>query len=256
MIFHNNFISNLHACIASLEKHCKYLAMPAMIGVALTSTPSAYATQGFLNDFNNLYGKANTNLDSCGLCHMNFSGGGTLNPYGQDWDGNNQDFGQIAGFDSDLDGTDNLGEITPDFMPGWNCLTYEQAINAPQDLNTYVDPANLDCGVQPAPVDLDIAQLKVTKSVRIANVKPIGISLVVKNNGSTEGIAMATITGIQNGVEVYSETQSVSDGVGNGRTTVDFMSYTPNVSGEIVWTATIADDDPDVDEASASTNVR
>ena len=67
---------------------------------------------------------------------------------------------------------------------------------------------------------------------------------------------MATIIGSQNGVEVYNETQSVSDGVGNGRTTVDFMSYTPSVSGDITWTATIADGDPDDDVATASTVVR
>jgi len=257
MNFHRKFISNLHSSITNQKTLSKSLAMSALFGYALASAPSAHAFQGFLNDFNNLYGTANTNLDSCGLCHLDFNGGGALNPYGQDWSDNNQDFGQIAGFDSDGDGTDNLGEISVDFMPGWNCFNYEQAQNVTiSDLAMYADPANPGCGIQPSPVDLDIAQIKATKNVRIANVKPIGISLVVKNNGSTEGSAMATITGIQNSVEVYSQTQSVTDGVGNGRTTVDFMSYTPSVSGEIIWTAIISDDDPDVDEATASTNVR
>ena len=111
------------------------------------------------------------------------------------------------------------------------------------------------------PVDLDIAQFKVTKNVRLANIKPIAIQLTVRNNGTEEGDAPATIVGVQNDVEVYNETLTVSDAVGNGRTKWDFPPYTPGVDGPevtgiIVWTATIADDDPDADEATASTNVR
>ncbi len=111
------------------------------------------------------------------------------------------------------------------------------------------------------PVDLDIAQLKVTRSVRLAKVKPIAIQLTVKNDGTVEGDAPATIVGVQNNVEVYNETLTRSDAVGNGRTKWDFPSYTPGVdgpavAGTIVWTATIADGDPDADEATATTTVR
>jgi hypothetical protein len=110
-------------------------------------------------------------------------------------------------------------------------------------------------------VDLDIAQLRVTKSVRLARVGPISIQLTVQNNGTEEGDTPATIVGVQDGVVVYNETLTVSDGVGNGRTKWDFPSYTPGVdgpavAGTIVWTATIADGDPDVDEATATTTVR
>ena len=106
------------------------------------------------------------------------------------------------------------------------------------------------------PVDLDIAQFKVTKQVRLARVKPVGIQLTVKNNGAVEGDAPATVIGVQNGVEVYNETLTVTDGVGNGRTKFDFPAYIPTDTGEIVWTATIADGDPDDDTAIASTLVR
>ncbi len=106
------------------------------------------------------------------------------------------------------------------------------------------------------PVDLDIAQFKVTKNIRMAKVKPIAIQLTVKNDGTVEGDAPATIVGVQNNVEVYNETLTVSDAVGNGRTKWDFPSYTPAVAGTIVWTATIADGDPDADEAAATTTVR
>ncbi len=106
------------------------------------------------------------------------------------------------------------------------------------------------------PVDLDIAKFKVTKRVRLAKVKPVGIQLTVKNSGVVEGDAPATVTGVQNGVEVYSVTVTVSDAVGNGRTKFDFPDFIPTDAGDIVWTATIADGDPDADEATATTVVQ
>jgi len=56
-------------------------------------------------------------------------------------------------------------------------------------------------------------------------------------------------------VEVYRETMDVSDPAGNGRTKFDFPSFTPDAAGDINWTATIADDDPDDDVATATTTV-
>ena len=109
--------------------------------------------------------------------------------------------------------------------------------------------------VEGPPVDLDIAQFKVTKRVRLARVKPVGIQLTVKNNGLVEGDAPATIIGVQNGVEVYNETVTVTDAVGNGRTKFDFPAYIPTDAGDIVWTANIADGDPDDDTVLATTTV-
>ena len=86
--------------------------------------------------------------------------------------------------------------------------------------------------------------------------KVINIKLVVKNNGTANGaMRPATVVGMQNGVEVYSMTLDVSDPVGNGRTTFNFPDYAPSRAGDIIWTATIADDDPDIDTASATTTV-
>ena len=105
-------------------------------------------------------------------------------------------------------------------------------------------------------VDLDIAQFRVTKGIRLARVKPIGIVLVVKNNGAFEGEAPATIVGVQNGMEVYNQTLTVSDAIGNGRTRFGFPSYTPTTAGDIMWTATIDDQDADIDMATATTSVQ
>jgi hypothetical protein len=110
-------------------------------------------------------------------------------------------------------------------------------------------------------LDLDVASLKVKKRVSLTRVKPVVLKLVVKNTGTVEGSALATITGMLNGVEVYNETLTVTDSVGNGRTTYDDASvpaippFVPTVAGDILWTVTLDDDDPDIDEITAVTTV-
>ena len=110
-------------------------------------------------------------------------------------------------------------------------------------------------------LDLDLVSLKPTKKVSLTRVKPVVLKLVVKNYGTVEGSALATITGIQNGVEVYNETLTVTDPVGNGRTTYDDGSvpaippFVPTVAGDIEWRAIIVDGDPDIDEITAVTTV-
>lgn len=88
-------------------------------------------------------------------------------------------------------------------------------------------------------LDLDIAALKVSGSVRIG--KPIAIQLTVENPGVILGQAPATVVGTRSGVEVYRWTLNV---------------YDYNGKGTIAWTATIADFDPDSDAAAAITVVK
>jgi PKD repeat protein len=112
---------------------------------------------------------------------------------------------------------------------------------------------------QPDVLDLDIAGFRVTKRVSGKRVKPIAIKLVVKGDTTITGSVNATesvsvtVTGTQNGVEVYSET--ISDLSSTGRTTVSLPAYTPEATGNINWTVTLIDADPDIDEATATTKV-
>ena len=117
-------------------------------------------------------------------------------------------------------------------------------------------PASVICEWSDDALDLDIARFSVTKSVRLTRVKPIKIKLVVKNNGIVEEPGMATVVGVQDVEEVYNLTMQVSDKVSGGGTTHFFPEYTPKVLGDIMWTATIDDDDADVDEATALTVVK
>ena len=91
--------------------------------------------------------------------------------------------------------------------------------------------------------------------------KPVVLKLVVKNNSTVEGTALATITGVQNGAQVYNETLTVTNGVGGGASTFDnesvpaILAFVPTAAGDILWTVTIDDNDPDLDEITAVTNV-
>jgi cysteine-rich repeat protein len=108
-------------------------------------------------------------------------------------------------------------------------------------------------------LDLDIVNFQVTKRVRLGGRKLplVEIKLTVKNDGAVNHQSRpATVIGVQNGTEVYSTTRPVDDAVGNGRSKFVFPSFQPDVGGDIRWTATIADDDPDIDLATATTRVR
>jgi len=59
---------------------------------------------------------------------------------------------------------------------------------------------------------------------------------------------------MQNGVQVYNQTMNVSAAVGS-RVNVSFPSFTPTATGNINWTATINDGNPDTDTATAVTKV-
>jgi hypothetical protein len=103
-------------------------------------------------------------------------------------------------------------------------------------------------------LDLDINTLKVSKNVQVG--KPISIELRVENNGTVLGQAIATVVGMQNDIEVFRLRLNVFDDIGRGTTTFDFGSYVPTVPGDIIWSADIADGDPDNDEVTAITTVR
>jgi PKD repeat protein len=104
-------------------------------------------------------------------------------------------------------------------------------------------------------LDLDIDALRVSKTGRVG--KSIGdIKLVVENGGTVLGQAIATVVGVQEGIEVFRLRLNVFDDIGKGTTTFSFGDYTPIAPGDIVWTATIDDGDPDVDEETAVTSVK
>jgi hypothetical protein len=104
---------------------------------------------------------------------------------------------------------------------------------------------------------LDNAGFSVTNRVRLGakRSKPLSIRLVVKSNGVVPGIANATVVGVQDEIEVYGETLQVSNPVGNRRTSFNFAPSHPDAPGDVLWTVTIDDENPDADVATATTRV-
>ena len=72
------------------------------------------AKPGYLPKFKAAYPVAKS-LQNCQVCHQaDYS----RNDYGKDYAANNHDFKAIEGFDSDVDGFNNLDEINAGFLPG------------------------------------------------------------------------------------------------------------------------------------------
>ena len=108
---------------------------------------------------------------------------------------------------------------------------------------------------QPGGLDLDIAKFHVTKKVKLKRYgtpRRVKIKLKVANAGNEDGEALASVVGVQGGVEVYAEILLVSSDP-QSEANFDFPSYVPVNSGDIVWTVTI--DNANVDEAEATTVV-
>jgi PKD repeat protein len=111
-------------------------------------------------------------------------------------------------------------------------------------------------GFVPAPVvaDLDINRLSSSKRARLGQRRQISVSLVVTNSGLDAASANATLTATQNGIVVHEE-QSMLDVAAGDQTRINFRAFTPTDSGDIEWSVSIDDEDPDVDQASAVTHL-
>jgi len=113
--------------------------------------------------------------------------------------------------------------------------------------------ATVAVNVQPG-VDLDIARFTVPNNGRVGRALS-AVSINVNNGGTVNGLRTATLTGTQNGVQVYSQSLQVSDPPGGGTSQFAFPAYTPTALGTITWRVEIFDDDPDVDVATGTTAV-
>lgn len=115
-------------------------------------------------------------------------------------------------------------------------------------------------GAVPAPavVDVDITGVSATGRISLGRVKPATVTLSVSNPSSISsgtGLASATLVGVQNGVQVYSQTIALDNIAAGATASYTFPDYIPTVVGNIDWTVTITDQDPDVDQATALTKV-
>lgn len=120
---------------------------------------------------------------------------------------------------------------------------------------------NVSGGGYPAPpvtTDIDITGVSATSRISLGKVKPATVTLTVFNPKSTSsgsGLASATLVGVQNSVQVYSQTVPLNNIAAGATVSFNFLPYTPTAIGNINWTVTVSDQDADVDQASALTKV-
>ena len=163
------------------------------------------------------------------------------------------DGGAIAGYTWDFgDGTTGGGAVVQHTYTAAD--TYVVTLTVVDDEGISNSNSTMATVSGDSVLDLDIDTFKVTKSQKVN--RPISIQLSVENSGSVLGQAIATVTGMQDGVKVYEWRLNVYDYTGQGTTSFAFPTYTPTVKGTIDWTATIADVDPDVDLVTATTVVK
>lgn len=111
-------------------------------------------------------------------------------------------------------------------------------------------------GVDALPTDLDIKRFTVSKKVSLSKGGGIiTMEIAIQNNGTERGAGTLTVKGQQGSNQFIHQVVKVSDPVGGGATNVKLQAYIPEATGEIKWTATLQDGDPDLDEKVATTNV-
>ena len=106
-------------------------------------------------------------------------------------------------------------------------------------------------------LDVDISQLQVDKKYEIGGKKskPIKIFVNVVNRSRTNDVRMISVVGVQNGVEVYRQILNAVPKLTGKGAHIPFPEYVPLAAGQIEWTATLEDNDPDADVATATTLV-
>ncbi len=138
---------------------------------------------------------------------------------------------------------------SPSQEPAQATFTLAPPTETPTPQTPTANPVTLTPSAQAG--DLDVVQFDVSQAVNLLLGDEVEITIELAGAGA----AAVTVTGEQGGVEIYRETRDAPPPGENGSTLVEFPAYTPTAAGEIRWKVTLADADPDTDEATASTAV-
>jgi uncharacterized protein (TIGR03382 family) len=132
------------------------------------------------------------------------------------------------------------------------------AVSSDDPANPTANLALTGTGVS-APVsglDVDLEELGVPRLLDTRRARTITPEVEVKNTGSVAGTAQVTVVGARNGAEVYRQSLPATLEVG-ADAELEFPPYSveANALGAILWTATVEDQDPDVDLRTATTQL-
>jgi hypothetical protein len=103
--------------------------------------------------------------------------------------------------------------------------------------------------------DLDIAGFRAPKRLSLRREKPVKMKLVVVNKSGISGSGTVTLTASNANEQLSLEQSEAAISLADGERATLIFNYMPTVSGIYTWTATISDDDPDDDAATATTKV-
>ena len=102
------------------------------------------------------------------------------------------------------------------------------------------------------PTDLDITKFSAPPKVKVG--EAIGLGITIANNGDGDAPGTLHIVGEQNGVGFVHQVLEVQVAPGKSEK-IALQSYLAQDDGVIIWTAYIMDGDPDLDEATDTTDV-
>jgi hypothetical protein len=232
------------------------LVLFAAILAMLFVTSNAEAKRSWLESFYARYGASGTQLDTCGLCHVNFRQNSELNEYGVAFKaaGGTSDptgaFIALEGDDPDKDTVSSADEIKQLFLPGWNCKTIEMASNAPSYVTDYVDPTNPGCwavvgpAIAATPLSLDFGTVEVGTNMTLTT--------RISNEGDSDlTVSSLNITG-SNDFALNELLSSTFFTVAPGTSVDVLVNYTPGEAGDDAGTLEILSDDPDTSLLSVS----
>jgi hypothetical protein len=132
------------------------------------------------------------------------------------------------------------------------CLTL--ASNDPTNPNTTLTITASGTNEPATTLDVDIDALVVPGNVDPATTRSITPKLQVRNRSSVGGSASATVTAKMLNAEVYRQTTTVTTTPGESKeATLAPYALSSSSQGSILWTATLADQNADADEVSATT---
>lgn len=130
------------------------------------------------------------------------------------------------------------------------------ASNDPSNASVDLQLRGTGASVPVAGVDIDVDELKVPEKVERGKPANIVPRLHAKNAGKVDGSAPARLVALLGGATVYDQSIVVTLPKGeDGTFPFPSLAVSATATGTIVWTVTIADDNPDLDRATARTRL-
>jgi hypothetical protein len=134
------------------------------------------------------------------------------------------------------------------------CLAFTSNDAANPQVSLSVTGTGAQAPVPSVDADLDIHELEVPERVDARQAGSIVPRLELQNRSAVDGAGTATIKGSIAGVTVYEQTLPVAIPAGGERTfAFPAYAYRAGARGIVAWVATVVDQNPDVDQASAAT---